>query len=249
MLRHGCAGRTRGTIWEYRGVDPAQTRDRLLAEILDGDPDLRPSFDEYATMRRLGVRRSTLRSALASLTEAGLLTREPRTGTTLASDLVHWTVEQSSPDVPSRRLRYETVGIDRVVPHEALSVELTGAAGAPVTRIERVSLVDGRAAEYWTIWTVLDLGDEVLRGGLPDEVNWYRFVGAHTGETELRMTRRVIDCRATEVDEAQLDVRRGDPLRFASRMLRFADGTPVDRAWGRINAQLIVPSETFTIRL
>lgn len=230
-------------------MDAAQIRDRLLAEILDGDPDSRVSFDEYSTVRRLGVPRSALRDALSSLTDAGILTRAPRVGTSLATSMHHWSVENTALEPVARGTRYETLGIEVLVPHEDLSVELTGEPGSRLTRVERVSRLDGVAAEHWTIWTTLELPDEYHRKGLPADMNWYKVVGALTSAGTLQMTRRTIDCRATAADREHLDVEVGDPLRFTSRTLSLPDGTRLDRGWGRVNSRMIIPTERFTIRL
>lgn len=230
-------------------MDSAAIRDRLLAEILDAGPDGRLSFDEYSTVRRLGVPRAALRDALSSLTEAGVLTRAPRLGTSLATALHHWSVEDTAVEPVAAGTRYDTVGIEVTTPHDELSLELTGAAGRQVTRIERVSVLDGVAAEYWTIWTTLRLPEEYHRDGLPSDLNWYKIVGAVTGASTIQMTRRTIDCRATAADRDRMDVEVGDPLRFTSRALTLADGTPIDRGWGRSNSRMIIPTERFTIRL
>ncbi|MCS5498262.1 GntR family transcriptional regulator [Cnuibacter physcomitrellae] len=231
-------------------MDAAQIRDQLLAEILDDGPGADHTFDEYALVKRLEAPRSAVRQALVSLTEAGLLTRAPRRGTSLVNQLHYWDVAAPTGVAAGQpTVWFETVGVDTVEPPAPVALELTGDPDAELTRIRRISRVGGRAAEHWTIWTTLDLPDRARASGLPSDLNWYEYVGSLTGEQTLRMTRRSVDCRATLDDRTLLDVEPGDPLRFLSRRLDHADGRPIDRSWGRVNPQLAVASETFVLRV
>lgn len=232
-------------------VDAAEVRDQLLAEVLDAGKDTVVSFDEYATMRRLGVGRAQLREALTSLSETGLIRRAPRTGTSLTNPQFYTSVaDQATMDhsdpVP---VRYETIGIERLVPTDHVSTDLTGEPGATLTRVERRCVVNGRAAEHWTVWTTLDLPDEVLLHGFPIDRTWYQVVSDLTGERTIEMRRTTVNYRAATADLDVLDVALGAPLRFISRRLDLPDGRPLDRAWGRVDSQLIISSERFTVQV
>lgn len=232
-------------------MDAAQIRDQLLAEILDGDPVVEQGFDEYATVRRLGVPRAMVREALSSLAESGLLRRAPRVGTALANPLFYFAVEDASAFAGSgaSSIMFETVSVERVTPPASIARDLRCEPESGVIRIQRVTHINGRMAEHWTIWSVLELPAEMHRDGLPRDASWYEVVGSITGEAAMTMTRRTVNGRATMGDISLLDVQLGDPLRFVSRSLTHTDGRPIDRSWGRINSQVLVSTETFTIRV
>lgn len=232
-------------------MNAALIRDLLLAEVLEATMEAEFRFDEYLTLKRLGTPRSQLREALSSLHEAGLLKRARRTGTSLTHPQFHYAVAEAQTVPPTRPVpvRFETLGIEDVPAPSSVSMELTGAEGASLRRISRISVIDGRASEHWTIWTLLEFDERTMRDGFPRDKSWYDVVAGITGSTTFSMTRRTINYRATANDREMLDVDLGDPLRFTTRALSLVDGTPIDRAWGRTNSQLIISSESFTIHV
>lgn len=198
-----------------RGTLVEQTRNGLLAELLDGlyEPGAKlPSEQELA--KRFDVSRLTVREAVGGLVEAGYVTRRQGSGTYVTGVLrrhsLDTTVSYTSMIVEAGMKAGEAV-LGRVVrPAEADEAEqLQTEPGEPLMSIERIRTADGRpvihSIDRIPARIVSDANEKQLAGSL------YALLeqcGSGVRSASARLQPVVADTRLARL----LEVRRGSPL-------------------------------------
>jgi GntR family transcriptional regulator len=190
-----------------------------------------PSEPELA--RRLGVSRATLREAMRSFEERGLVVRRQGVGTyvTEAPRVIDTGLEvlESIETLAARMGLSATMGAHQVrrrppEPEEALSLNLS--AGAEVVEVSRVMLAEGRPVAY--------LVDAFLPEVLPNGELEHGFTGSVL-DLLLRRGRAALDSSRTELTAVSapgeiarsLNIQRGDVLLRMEAYLYTKDGQAI----------------------
>jgi GntR family transcriptional regulator len=198
-----------------RGTLVEQTRNGLLAELLDGlyAPGAKlPSEQELA--RHFDVSRLTVREAVGGLVEAGYVTRRQGSGTYVTGVLrrhsLDTTVSYTSMIVEAGMTAGEAVIGTEVRPADADEAEqLQTEPGEPLMSIERIRTADGRpvihSVDRIPARLVADADAKKLAGSL------YALLeqcGSGVSSASARLQPIVADTRLARL----LEVRRGSPL-------------------------------------
>ncbi|MGH6992745.1 MAG: GntR family transcriptional regulator [Caulobacteraceae bacterium] len=182
-------------------------RDAIADRRLSADQALPPERD---LAEEFGVSRITVRKALVTLVQEGLLTRRQGAGTFVASRVEKSFSKLSSfsEDMVSRGRRPESVWLSRsggaVTPEEALTLGLS--PGSLVYRFNRIRYADGSpmAVEYSTVPGFCLPGEDAVGASLYEALDRY-------------------DCRPTRA------LQRLRAVLFSgerARLLTLADGAP-----------------------
>ncbi|MGC1305015.1 MAG: GntR family transcriptional regulator [Caulobacteraceae bacterium] len=131
-----------------------------------------PSEDELVA--EFAVSRTTIRSAVQSLIQRGLLEIRRGRGTFVASpkivqELTHLTGFVEDMDALGRRATARLLDHQVVPADPAVARHLAITLGTSVTRIRRVRLADGRPLSYDETFLPLDLGERVVADDLETE--------------------------------------------------------------------------------
>jgi GntR family transcriptional regulator len=194
-----------------------------------------PSEPELA--RQLGISRATLREAMRSFEEQGLIVRRQGVGTivtrpprTLDAGLevlesLETLAARTGLSVEMGELRVEE---RKPTVDEAGLLELSG--DVPVVELARVILTGGRPVAY--------LIDVAPRHVLPDEALAHGFRGSvldlllRKGDPELDVSRTEIGAVSATADVARaLRIQRGDVLLRLEAYLYTRAGTAIDHSW------------------
>jgi GntR family transcriptional regulator len=208
-------------------------RDRLHYDIVTGRLSVEERLDEYSMVKRFQVPRSAVRTALLSMTEAGLLNRARRAGTTPRNP-VAWYNAEGTPAywVSSDELRMVTQHIERMDAPVEIAADLELEEGARVTLIERSTRLGGSPILHWRIWTPIDI-ENAVPDGIAETRTWYETLKTVTGHSLFHVLRSTVETTATASDAKLLDIEVGDPISFLCRVTRLADGQIVDLSFSR----------------
>lgn len=214
------------------------TRDRLLRDLRDGafrEGRLPP---EAELARALGVSRATVRAALLTLAEDGVVTRRRRHGTVLNPQALRGGMPLNR--LVSFRELIEQSGrepsVDPLVRREATPspeavAALRIAADAPCLVVERLLRSDGRP-----VITVTDVLPRELLRVAPDEIvdadSTFAFIAENTAASVDHSLVELVPCVATEDAPVHLELDPGAPYLVLAEVLFSPDGTPV--AFSRI---------------
>ncbi|HET7009498.1 MAG TPA: GntR family transcriptional regulator [Anaerolineales bacterium] len=208
-----------------------------LAQILSDTPpnSFLPSEPELA--RQLGISRATLREAMRTFEEQGLIVRRQGVGTIVtrpprALDAGLEVLESLETLAARTGLSVEMgeLRVEERMPtvDEAGLLELSG--DSKVVEVARVILAGGRPVAY--------LIDVVPRTVLPDEVLTRGFRGSvldlllRRGDPELDVSRTEIAATSATADVARaLRIQRGDVLLRLEAYLYTRDGRAIDHSW------------------
>ncbi|QNN53766.1 GntR family transcriptional regulator [Nocardioides mesophilus] len=191
-----------------------QVAEQLERAIRDGE--LLPGdriANEVVLADRLGLSRPTLRQAIQSLVDQGLVVRKRGVGTLVVHAPIRRTVELTSlnDDLLRAGRQPSTVVLDlQLQPApDAISEHLKIVAGTPVWRLDRLRRVAGRPLAVMRNYVpgqVADLGAVDLSAtGLYEH---FRSAGIH-----LRVAHQTISARKADAEEARLlEGTAGDPL-------------------------------------
>ena len=191
-----------------------QVAEQIEQAIHDGDlaPGDRIS-NEVALADHLGLSRPTLRQAIQTLVDKGLLVRKRGVGTQVVNAPIRRTVELTSlhDDLTRSGLRPTTtvLGLDLVPADEIATQKLNLPPGQKVWRLRRLRAVKDEplalmcnvVPEHVTDLSVVDL----------DATGLYEHFRAQA--INLRVAHQVIGARTVDAAEARLlGVRKGDPV-------------------------------------
>lgn len=208
--------------------------DLLISRIVSGRVSVEDHMDERAIGLEFGERRVDVRATLSRLSESGVVTRARRVGTSPANRPTVYNSVKLADSLPPSPRTYRTIDVARIRASASLASEFDVASGTLLTRVHRVAMLGEQVAEWWTIWSVVDLPSALGEDGFPDDLNWYDVVGRATGHERLNIKRLSFSLRASGPDAEFFDIDVGDPLLFVDRTLRSEDGAFIDRSFGRI---------------
>lgn len=191
---------------------------------------------EPALAQRLGISRATLREAMRSFEEQGVIVRRQGVGTYVARPLKVMEAGLEvleSVETLARKIGLEVDMGELQVEASPPSVEeaegLALGAGEEVVRVSRVIRAQGRPVAYLVdVLPRHKLAPEDLRGGFRGSVLDLLLT---RGEPRLAHSRTEISALAAPADLARrLQIQRGDVLLRLSAVLFQDDGRAVDRS-------------------
>jgi DNA-binding GntR family transcriptional regulator len=212
-------------------------RDRIAEDFLVGADALAPGDKlpgEVELSRRYDVSRVTLRAALRSLQEAGLIavrhgsgaTVQPRSGTVLSGldrlSSIETFAREAGASVGTEDLNVETIPAG-----ERLAERLELPSGAPVTAVHRVKTIAGERVAYMEAWVpeaVCEPGRlaEAFRGSVLDVMLADPAIGVEYADCEIAPV-------ALEAGVARLlGVAPGTVALHMVELARTADGIPLE---------------------
>ncbi len=220
-----------------------QISDAIRATIAAGDwPPHHRLKTEPELASDLGVSRGTLRRALTTLIEQGLLKQVRGKGTFVTDTLIEPAAAQKlstlSEDFASQGIVLSTtvISVEVVSPPPAIATLLGIAAGDPVTRLVRVRSTDDALIALVHNYVRLDAAP-----GLVDvDFSSSTLFGVLEGQFELRIAtaRRSFSAIAADPDvAAALGVEQGTPVQYLEQLTFLADGSPVEYSDVWINSQ------------
>jgi GntR family transcriptional regulator len=192
--------------------------------------DRLPSEDELVA--EFAVSRTTIRSAVQSLVNRGLLEIRRGRGTFVASpklvqELTHLTGFVEDMAALGRQASAELLDHRVVAADPAVARHLAITQGTQVTRIRRVRLADGRPLSYDETFLPLDLGERVVAEDLKTEPIFdllERKYDTPLIEAEYQLEAAVADAAVA----AALQVGVGSPVFLIERTSYSAGGRAVD---------------------
>ncbi|HET9842921.1 MAG TPA: GntR family transcriptional regulator [Nocardioides sp.] len=185
--------------------------------------------NEVALADRLGLSRPTVRQAIQTLADKGLLVRKRGVGTQVVSAPNRRTVELTSlyDDLTRNGLSPTTsvLRLDLVAPDEVARQRLNIGAGERVWRVDRLRRAKGEPLALMCNVVPASVTDlslvDLEQAGLYEH---FRTVGIH-----LRVAHQVIGARIVDTREAKLlGGRKGDPVLTMERTSYDDQGRPVE---------------------
>ncbi|MCF7548389.1 GntR family transcriptional regulator [Pseudonocardia sp. WMMC193] len=140
---------------------PRRIYELLRASIRDGSIGAGEQLDEHSLVKTYNASRNSVRKALRSLAEEGLLDRGRRVGTSLSRTIVPIAPTDVGPRVyrgttREGRLAVETLECTRVVAGHAVGRRLRIDPGAEVVRLDQLARFDGEPLYLRTAYLVTD---------------------------------------------------------------------------------------------
>ncbi len=213
----------------------ADLRDVLRAEVLDPSGGDRLLPDERTLQRVYGASRGAVRGALDLLRAEGLVTRLPGQGTSAVGRGAHHRVDDlRSISTLGGPVRHEVVLRRTVTAQGPVAALLDLTAGAPALRLDRRTVADGEPVGAWTSYLPLDVAAPLLECPASDLAGDYyealeRVLGVACDHEDLTTEAVAAD----DVVAAVLGVAVGVPVLRLERVLRLADGRPLEFGVGR----------------
>jgi GntR family transcriptional regulator len=205
-----------------------------LREILEGLLANLPPGSELPSERELaeryGVARMTVRGEIDRLTAEGLTYRLQGRGTFVAEPRVAQAGSLSSftEDMRGRGMKPSSVVLaqEEIEATALLAGKLELAPGAPVLRVDRVRLADGRAMAVEQAYLPMDRFPGVAESDF-SRASLFELLGDRWGAGLGDADQRVVAVAIEGADAEELDVAEGQPgLRFQT-LTRDRDGTPL----------------------
>lgn len=213
--------------------------ERVLRERIRGlrPGDRLPSDADLVT--EFGVSRMTVRNAMQRLADEGLLSRQPGRGSFVTEPPAHRRIDRLTTFslemarrglVPSSRLLARAIRPSTRL--EATALGLT--TGTPIVEIRRIRLADGDPIAVESALLIQACARLVMTADL--EHGSLHEALVHGGVTLRGGTGTLSAAAATASDARLLDLRRGDPLLVERRVIRDAEGAPVETTESRYAA-------------
>lgn len=205
---------------------------------------------EEALARSYGVTRMTVRHALSSLVERGLIYRRHGVGTFVAEpsrrrrSLNRLTGFAEDMAEGSREVETRILAKEVVVPDADIAVELGLGAGAEVTFLSRIRVVDGCPGALQNSWVPLGRCPALVRTELIDD-SLYKTLETKF-DVVLKYADQHISAVAAGAAEAKaLDVKARSPLLRTERITRDDRDAIVElaRSWTRPEFELVTRLE------
>ena len=188
---------------------------------------------EEQLCRELGVSRGTLRKALGSLVEEGVLERTQGKGTYVANDKVSYPLAQElvsfAEELTRRGQSFTTsvMGMEVERAPEWLARRLSVKEGAPTLVMRRVRSIDGEPAVLLKNWVLLDKCPGLEQEDF-SEVGLFEAIERVSGK-RIKYGVRTFSARLVEKGEADLIGRRpGDPIMFITQLTYGQDDEPIE---------------------
>lgn len=208
-------------------------REDLRGQIARGVFAPRQRLDSEAQlMRRYGVSRITVRQALQTLEQQGLIVKVAGKGSFVApekpsQDLTQLQGLAEAMAPQGRQIRNRVLAVRRESAEAALALRLGLALGEPVVHLRRVRLVDGVPLSLDLTWLPAAEGERIAQGDLVRRdvfVMLEQDLGLTLGHADLS-----IDAVAAEPDVAdELGIEPGEALLRIERLTHTAGGRPID---------------------
>lgn len=181
--------------------------------------------NEVALADELGLSRPTMRQAIQTLVDKGMLVRKRGVGTQVVKSQIRRAVELTSLNDDLVRAGQEphtvVLRLDRADADAAMAVELQLEPGTPVWKLERLRLVAGQPLALMSNTIpchVLDL--EAVDLSTVGLYEYFRRCGMHVRVAH----QRIGACRASAYEAKQLTERKGAPLLTMQRTA-YDDGS------------------------
>jgi GntR family transcriptional regulator len=211
----------------------ARIRDELRGLITRGVFAPRQRLDSEAQlMKRYGVSRITVRQALQTLEQQGLIVKVAGKGSFVAperpsQDLTQLQGLAEAMAPRGHVIRNRVLAVRHELADAAVAQRLGLAVGEPVVHLRRVRLVDGEPLSLDLSWLPAAEGERVAQGDLVRRDVFALLeqeLGLALGHAELS-----IDAVAADGDLAdELGVAIGHPLLRIERVTHTASGRPID---------------------
>jgi DNA-binding GntR family transcriptional regulator len=207
-----------------------QVAEQIEHAILEGT--LQPGdriANEVVLADQLGLSRPTLRQAIQTLVDKGMLVRKRGVGTQVVHAPIRRTVELTSLNDDLKRAGQHpstvVLALERVTAENGPAEHLKVPPGTPLWRIDRLRFVGGEPLALMRNYVpedVTDLSDvDLAETGLYEH---FRTMGIH-----LRVAHQTISARQADADEAKhLGRRKGDPLLTMERTAYDDKGRAVE---------------------
>lgn len=202
-----------------------QVAEQLERAITDGEllPGERIA-NEIALADSLGLSRPTLRQAIQTLVDKGLVVRKRGVGTLVVSSQIRRSVDLTSlyDDLvaEARSPRTELLGLQRSAARPVEAAELQLSLGTPVWRVRRLRLVGDEPLALLSNTIPADVVD--LEAVDLTAVGLYAFL--RSCAVNIRVAHQNIGARRASASEARsLALRRGEPV-LTMRRTAFDDG-------------------------
>lgn len=188
-----------------------------------------PSEREYA--ESYGISRMTVRQAINSLVNDGLLYRKKGSGTFVSEKkieqplqgLTSFTEDMKKRGMTptSKLIHFEVIPANRFIANELKISEY-----APVYEIKRIRLADGEPMALETNY----LSANLVKGLTEEEVNAsiYSYVEEKLGLQITHAEQLIESVRASEEHEKLLNIEKDHPMLYIQRNTFLHDGTPLE---------------------
>lgn len=223
----------------YRRSDAARRAFDLISCALAESPDGRlPSEDDL--VRDCGESRNAIREALHELHESGLVTRERGLGTAVVPGRERHdmkrivSLEEGVVGCSGRAIEALSITVEHKQAPKTVQRVLDLEPGAEVVYAERLMSIDGEPMSLRGSWLRADL----VAGLQPEELALdtvdlvERVLGLRIGLAEIELTAVLADARVGRL----LGIRVGAPILRTRRLIRDAEGVPVEFGFSRNRA-------------
>lgn len=189
---------------------------------------------------KFGVSRMTLRQAIKTLEEEGILERRLGSGTYVASQKVQekmsgvmsfTEITKANGQVPSSKLLTYQIGTPSLSEKERLALE----SGADVLRMERIRYADDIPICYEVVTVPYSMVKDFSKEDVSSHL--YETLEKHSGFEIGRVTEHISAAIANEQDAHLLDAKKGEPLITRRQVTELSDGRPFEYTRARYVAE------------
>lgn len=188
-----------------------------------------PSEREYA--ENYGISRMTVRQAINSLVNEGLLYRKKGSGTFVSEKKIEQALQgltSFTEDMKKRGLNptSELIHFEIIPSNSFISSELKISEYAPVYEIRRIRLADGEPmaleTNYLSANLIKGLTEEVVNASI------YAYIEEKLNMRIAHADQMIESVKASAEDEKLLNIDKGHPMLYIQRNTYLQDGTPLE---------------------